>query len=157
MNRFARSLKMLISGLEMCSAFGIDFVSVTEAVDTSLPAGGMMFQMIGAVAQFERSLISERVKSGLEHARKKIPQIPRRQFFPNLWAAFFRAAKSPRINRRLFERMFFSRKAMSLSANRPFSNVSSAYHATKLVVPPQPGVHHHQFGHSQLTGRGHRV
>ena len=69
-DRFARSLKTLISGLELSGAFGIDFVSVTEAVDTSLPAGGMLFQIIGAVAQFERSLISERVKSGLDYARK---------------------------------------------------------------------------------------
>jgi DNA invertase Pin-like site-specific DNA recombinase len=68
-DRFARSLKTLISGLELCRAFGIDFVSVTEAVDTSLPAGEMLFQMIGAVAQFERSLIAERVKSGLANAR----------------------------------------------------------------------------------------
>jgi len=56
-------------GLELCRALGIDFVSVTEAVDTSLPAGEMLFQMIGAVAQFERSLIAERVKSGLANAR----------------------------------------------------------------------------------------
>jgi len=42
---------------------------VTEAVDTSLPAGELLFQMIGAVAQFERSLIAERVKSGLANAR----------------------------------------------------------------------------------------
>ena len=70
-DRFARSLKTLISGLEFCRALGIDFVSVTEAVDTSLPAGEMLFQMIGAVAQFERSLIGERVKSGLENARAK--------------------------------------------------------------------------------------
>jgi DNA invertase Pin-like site-specific DNA recombinase len=68
-DRFARSLKQLMSGLEMCRALGIDFVSVTEAVDTSLPAGELVFQMIGAVAQFERSLIAERVKSGLENAR----------------------------------------------------------------------------------------
>jgi len=68
-DRFARSLKNLIAGLELCRALGIDFVSVTEAVDTSLPAGEMLFQMIGAVAQFERSLIAERVKSGLENAR----------------------------------------------------------------------------------------
>jgi len=64
-DRFARSLKQLMSGLEMCRALGIDFVSVTEAVDSSLPAGELVFQMIGAVAQFERSLIAERVKSGL--------------------------------------------------------------------------------------------
>ena len=68
-DRFARSLKHLIAGLELCRALGIDFVSVTESVDTSLPAGEMLFQMIGAVAQFERSLIAERVKSGLANAR----------------------------------------------------------------------------------------
>ena len=70
-DRFARSLKTLISGLELCRSLGIDFVSVTEAVDTSLPAGELVFQMIGAVAQFERSLIGERVRSGLENARAK--------------------------------------------------------------------------------------
>ena len=70
-DRFARSLKQLMSGLEMCRALGIDFVSVTEAVDTSLPAGELVFQMIGAVAQSERSLIGERVKSGLANARAK--------------------------------------------------------------------------------------
>src|SRR6266436_9583311 len=46
-DRFARSLKNLIAGLELCRALGIDFVSVTEAVDTSLPAGEMLFQMTG--------------------------------------------------------------------------------------------------------------
>jgi DNA invertase Pin-like site-specific DNA recombinase len=70
-DRFARSLKQLMSGLEMCRSLGIDFVSVTEAVDTSLPAGELVLQMIGAVAQFERSLIGERVKSGLANARAK--------------------------------------------------------------------------------------
>jgi DNA invertase Pin-like site-specific DNA recombinase len=68
---FARSLNALISGLETCRSLGIDFVSVTEAVDTSLRAGELVFQMIGAVAQFERSLIAERVKSGLANARAK--------------------------------------------------------------------------------------
>lgn len=69
-DRFARSLKTLISGLELCRALGIDFVSVTEAVDTLVPAGEMLFQMIGAVAQFERSLIGERVRAGIDNARK---------------------------------------------------------------------------------------
>src|SRR5580692_9090330 len=60
-----------MSGLEMCRALGIDFVSVTESIDSSLPAGELVFQVIGAVAQFERSLIGERVKSGLANARAK--------------------------------------------------------------------------------------
>ena len=46
-------------------------MSVTEVVDTSLPAREMLFQMIGGVAQFERSLIAERVKSGLAKMRLK--------------------------------------------------------------------------------------
>src|ERR1700758_1891023 len=84
-DRFARSLKQLMSGLEMCRALGIDFVSVTEAVDTSLPAGELVFQMIGAVAQFERSLIAERVKSGLANARangKVLGRPPLRKLTP---------------------------------------------------------------------------
>jgi len=68
-DRFARSLKQLMSGLETFRALGIDFVSVTESIDTSLPSGELVFQMIGAVAQFERSLIGERVKAGLANAR----------------------------------------------------------------------------------------
>ena len=70
-DRFARSLSTLVSGLELCRALGIDFVSVTEAVDTSLPMGELMFQIIGAISQFERSLIAERVRSGLANARSK--------------------------------------------------------------------------------------
>ena len=70
-DRFARSLNALISGLEICRSVGIDFVSVTESIDTSLPSGELVFQMIGAVAQFERSLIGERVRSGLANARAK--------------------------------------------------------------------------------------
>jgi DNA invertase Pin-like site-specific DNA recombinase len=52
-DRFARSLKNLIAGFELCRALKIDLVSVT---DTSLPASEILFQMIGVVAQFERSL-----------------------------------------------------------------------------------------------------
>jgi DNA invertase Pin-like site-specific DNA recombinase len=69
-DRFARSLRTLLSGLEVCRAFGIDFVSITEAVDTSLASGECLFQILGAMAQLERSLITERVRAGLDHARK---------------------------------------------------------------------------------------
>ena len=70
-DRFARSLRALISALELFKALHIDFVSVTESIDTALPAGELVFQIFGAVAQFERALIGERVRSGLDHARKR--------------------------------------------------------------------------------------
>lgn len=70
-DRFARSLKQLLNALELFRALGIGFVSCTEAIDTSLPHGEMLFQIIGAIAQWERSLIVERVKAGLQHARRQ--------------------------------------------------------------------------------------
>ena len=70
-DRFARSLKQLLNALELFRELGIGFVSCTEAIDTSLPHGEMLFQIIGAIAQWERSLIAERVKAGLQHARQQ--------------------------------------------------------------------------------------
>ena len=70
-DRFARSLKQLLHALELFRGLGIGFVSCTEAIDTSLPHGEMLFQIIGAIAQWERSLIAERVRAGLQHARKQ--------------------------------------------------------------------------------------
>ena len=51
-DRFARSLRQLVSALELFRKFGIDFVSATEAIDTSLPSGELVFQIFGAIAQF---------------------------------------------------------------------------------------------------------
>jgi DNA invertase Pin-like site-specific DNA recombinase len=70
-DRFARSLKQLLNALELFRTLGIGFVSCTEAIDTSLPHGEMLFQIIGAIAQWERSLIVERVRAGLQHARSQ--------------------------------------------------------------------------------------
>jgi DNA invertase Pin-like site-specific DNA recombinase len=68
-DRFARSLKHLIESLDEFSSLGIDFVSYTEGVDTTTPTGQLLFHIVGAVAQFERDLIAERVRAGMAHAR----------------------------------------------------------------------------------------
>ncbi len=68
-DRFARSLKHLIESLDEFSALGIDFISLTEGIDTTTPAGQLLFHIVGAVAQFERDLIVERVRAGMAHAR----------------------------------------------------------------------------------------
>jgi DNA invertase Pin-like site-specific DNA recombinase len=68
-DRFARSLKHLIDSLEEFRALGIDFVSYTEGIDTTTPSGQLLFHVVGAVAQFERDLIAERVRAGMAHAR----------------------------------------------------------------------------------------
>src|SRR5580692_12008448 len=102
-DRFARSLKTLISGLELCRALGIDFVSVPEAVDTSLPMGEMLFHIIGTVAQFERSLIGERVRSGLANARAKgkvLGRPPLRSLTPKEVKELRRQRKEKRVSYR---------------------------------------------------------
>jgi len=68
-DRFARSLKHLIESLDEFSSLGIDFISYTEGVDTTTPTGQLLFHIVGAVAQFERDLIAERVRAGMAHAR----------------------------------------------------------------------------------------
>jgi len=70
-DRFARSVSHLLRALETFRALGVEFVSLSEQVDTSTPVGKMVFTVLGAVAELERSLIVERVNAGLRNARAK--------------------------------------------------------------------------------------
>jgi DNA invertase Pin-like site-specific DNA recombinase len=70
-DRFARSLRQLVTALDEFRKLGINFVSATEGIDTTVPSGELLFGIIGSIAQFERSLISDRVRSGLAEARRK--------------------------------------------------------------------------------------
>lgn len=70
-DRFARSVSHLLRALENFKALGIEFVSLSEQVDTSTPTGKMIFTVLGAVAELERSLIAERVRAGVRNARAK--------------------------------------------------------------------------------------
>jgi DNA invertase Pin-like site-specific DNA recombinase len=70
-DRFGRSLRNLLTALEEFKRLKIDFVSATEGIDTTTPGGELAFQIFGAMAQWERSLLSDRVKSGLGEALRK--------------------------------------------------------------------------------------
>src|SRR6266446_335584 len=70
-DRFARSVSHLLRALETFKAQGVEFVSFSEQMDTSTPAGKMVFTVLGAVAELERSLIVERVRAGLRNAKAK--------------------------------------------------------------------------------------
>src|SRR5215831_5164238 len=69
-DRFARSVSHLLRALEEFSHLGIDFVSLSESIDTSTPMGKMIFTVLGAVAELERNLIKERVQMGINRAKK---------------------------------------------------------------------------------------
>src|SRR5690242_6349844 len=70
-DRFARSLRQLVNALEEFRSLGIDFVSLHEGVDTSTPNGRLVFGIFATIAEFERELIRDRVRSGLASARAK--------------------------------------------------------------------------------------
>ena len=81
-DRFARSVSHLLRALEEFSHLGVDFVSLSESIDTSTPMGKMIFTGLGAVAELERNLIKERVHMGISRARKQGKRLgrPKRVF-----------------------------------------------------------------------------
>lgn len=71
LDRAGRSLKHLIDLLNTLKSRGIDFISLTEKIDTTTPGGKLIFHVMGALAEFERDLIRERTNAGLEAARAR--------------------------------------------------------------------------------------
>jgi DNA invertase Pin-like site-specific DNA recombinase len=71
LDRLSRSLKDLLHIMELIEAAGAGFRSLTEAIDTTTPAGRMMMQMVGSFAEFERAMIRERTRAGLASARRQ--------------------------------------------------------------------------------------
>ncbi len=83
LDRLARSLRQLLDLLETFNRLGIDFVSLKQGIDTTSPAGRLTYQVLGAVAEFEREMLRERVKAGIEQARRqgrKLGRHPLRSF-----------------------------------------------------------------------------
>ena len=71
LDRLARSVKQLIETVEGLEAQGIGFRSLTEAIDTTTSGGKLVFHIFGALAEFERSIIRERTRAGLDAARAR--------------------------------------------------------------------------------------
>src|ERR1700728_1841518 len=70
LDRLSRSLRDVLTIMERLTETKAGFRSLTEAIDTTTPAGRMMMQMVGAFAEFERAILRERTRAGLEIARK---------------------------------------------------------------------------------------
>jgi DNA invertase Pin-like site-specific DNA recombinase len=127
-DRFARSVSHLLRALDEFNHLGIDFISLSESIDTSTPVGKMIFTVLGAVAELERNLIRERVQMGISRARKQGKALgrPRVEVDP-LQVSGLRArglswnqiAEKLKVGRGTAERAFrtLSQKPLSLSAN----------------------------------------
>ena len=79
LDRLGRSLRHLILLLEELSALGVGFVSLHEGIDATTPAGRLQMHILGAIAEFERARISERVRAGLQRARAQGTKLGRRR------------------------------------------------------------------------------
>ena len=83
LDRFGRSLRHLVNALADLESLGVSFISIKDNLDLSTPSGRLMFQIIGAMAEFERALIQERVKAGLRNARAKGKRLGRPRMVVN--------------------------------------------------------------------------
>jgi DNA invertase Pin-like site-specific DNA recombinase len=105
LDRLSRSLKDLITTLDELSSLGIDFISYDNQMDTSTPSGKLLFSLIGAMAEFEREIIRERVKAGLENARRKGKTLGRPRMPGKLRQKAFDFHKSGISNRKIGKKL----------------------------------------------------
>jgi DNA invertase Pin-like site-specific DNA recombinase len=71
LDRFARSMLDLLTSVEKLKEHGVDFISVNDHIETNTPQGKLIFHIMGALAEFERALIYERTKVGIERAKRE--------------------------------------------------------------------------------------
>ena len=71
LDRFSRSLRSLVNSIDFLKDRKVDFISIQDNIETTTPAGKLMFHIFGALAEFERGLIRERTKIGIERAKRE--------------------------------------------------------------------------------------
>jgi DNA invertase Pin-like site-specific DNA recombinase len=94
-DRLGRSLQDLVGFLSEIHAAGVDLFLHQQGIDTTTPGGKAMFQMLGVFAEFERSIIQERVRAGLRRAKAEGKQLGRPRIAPALEAKIRAALKAP--------------------------------------------------------------
>jgi DNA invertase Pin-like site-specific DNA recombinase len=94
-DRLGRSLKDLVGFLSELHALRVDLFLHQQGLDTTTPAGKAMFQMLGVFAEFERSIIQERVRAGLQRARKEGKRLGRPPIDPKLKERISEALRAP--------------------------------------------------------------
>jgi DNA invertase Pin-like site-specific DNA recombinase len=92
-DRMARSLKNLVTMLDELASYGVGYVSISEPFDTTSPAGKLVCQVVGAMAEFERSLNADRTRLGIAAARRRGVRVGRPRARVDLEHAIRDAAK----------------------------------------------------------------
>jgi len=131
-DRLGRSLQDLIGFLSELHAFKVDLFLHQQGLDTTTPAGKAMFQMLGVFAEFERSIIQERVRAGLMRARREGKRLGRPPIASELKQRIQEALRTPgrpgiRVVARHFKVNPSTVQAISMElAGRPFDASTAA-------------------------------
>jgi len=108
-DRFARSTRHLLAALEEFNHLGVRFISVQDQVDTDSPMGRAMFTIIGAMAELESSLISERVTAGMRAAEARGKPLGRPATSPRVIGEIEALATSTNLSIRQIQRKIAGR------------------------------------------------
>jgi DNA invertase Pin-like site-specific DNA recombinase len=132
LDRLGRNLKHLITLLDELSAIGVAFVSLAEGIDATTPAGKLQMHILGAIAEFERGRIVERLKAGLERARAQGVRLgrPRRRVEPERLAEVVglperEAARRLGIPRSTFQRFVRAHAVPAVDQNNASRGIST--------------------------------
>jgi DNA invertase Pin-like site-specific DNA recombinase len=127
-DRLGRSLQDLVSFLSEIHAAGVDLFLHQQGIDTTSPGGKAMFQMLGVFAEFERSIIQERVRAGLRRAKAEGKQLGRPRIAPELEVQIRAALKAPGRTDgvRKIAKRFGVDPGTVQRISRPFDDVSEA-------------------------------
>jgi DNA invertase Pin-like site-specific DNA recombinase len=124
LDRLGRNLKHLITLLDELQSLGVSFVSLAEGIDATTPAGKLQMHILGAIAEFERGRIVERVRAGLARARAEGKRLGRQPY--DIANARFEAvshlslrdaARTIGVSRSVVHRWRLSRKPLESSAD----------------------------------------
>ena len=139
-DQLGRSLQDLVSFLSELHALHIDLFLQQQGLDTTTPAGKAMFQMMGVFAEFERSMIQERVRAGLRRAKDEGKQLGRPRIPAELEARNPRRPKGARSHRRGEEDScpVRSRSQHSAAHQPPFRRRSRVMRKPNLPTRPKP-------------------
>ncbi|MCS8412198.1 recombinase family protein [Pseudomonas aeruginosa] len=133
LDRLGRSLVHLVALLERLGKRNIKFQSITECIDTTSPGGRLIFHVMAALAEFERSLISERTKAGINAARRTGKRIGRP---PRLSLEEILEAKSLIDNNHIIKKQLAERyKVHPRTLQRSLENKSEKSTNTKTITP----------------------
>jgi DNA invertase Pin-like site-specific DNA recombinase len=127
-DRFARSVSHLLRALDTFRVLGVEFVSLSESLDTATPTGRMVFTVLGAVDELERSLIAERVRAGLRNARVKVKRLGRPRVIVD-------GAKRGRLRA---QGLSWAKIAAELGVGEKEQSTDWRTHPPKTLPPPWP-------------------